>query len=107
LRWQPSKRGYLAGGVYHTNDVFVGGPSTNHIGIMFGYEYKLSTKWVLMGDFISGTHKKSQTVIGGGYTVGPKLQLFLGVLFAFPNQRVDNGVVLEINWYGWRFMDSH
>lgn len=107
VRWQPSKWGYLVGGVYHTNNVFVGGPPTDHVGIMLGYEYKLSARWVLMGDFISGTHKKSQTVIGGGYTVGPKLQLFLGGLLAFPNQRIDNGVVLEINWYGWRFMDAH
>ncbi len=107
LRWQPGKWGYLVGGAYHTNDVFVGGPPSDQFGIMLGYEYKLSKRWVLMGDFISGTHKKSQTVIGGGYTVGPKLQVFLGGLLAFPNQRIDNGVVLEINWYGWRFMEAH
>jgi len=107
LRLQPGKKGYLIGGLYHTNDVFVGGPPISQVGIMLGYEYRLGKKWVLMGDFISGTHKKSQTVIGGGYSVGPKLQLFLGGLFAFPNDRISNGVVLEINWYGWRFMDSH
>ncbi len=107
LRWQPSKKGYVVVGPYHTNDVFVGGPPQNQIGIMFGYEYKLSEKWVLMGDFISGDHKKSQTVIGGGYNVGPKLQVFLGALFTFPNRKLDNGVVLEINWYGWKFIDTH
>jgi hypothetical protein len=107
LRWQPSKKGYLIAGPYHTNDVFVGGSPQNHVGIMVGYEYKLSEKWILMGDFISGDHKKSQMVIGGGYNASPKLQLFLGALFAFPNRKLENGVVLEINWYGWRFMDSH
>jgi hypothetical protein len=60
-----------------------------------------------MADFISGSHKKSQTVIGGGYNVSHKLQLFLGGLLAFPNNKLDNGVVLEINWYGWNFMDAH
>jgi hypothetical protein len=60
-----------------------------------------------MGDFISGDHKKTQTVIGGGYNVSGKLQVFLGSLFAFPNKELDNGVVLEINWYGWNFLDSH
>jgi len=60
-----------------------------------------------MGDFISGDHKKSQTVIGGGYNVSGKLQLFLGALLAFPNDWLDTGLVVEINWYGWNFLNSH
>jgi hypothetical protein len=107
IRWQPSKKGYLIAGPYHTNDVFVGGPPKNNFGLMFGYEYRLNDKWLLMADFISGSHKKSQTVIGGGYNVSHKLQLFLGGLLAFPNNKLDNGVVLEINWYGSNFMDAH
>lgn len=107
VRWQPSKKGYFIAGPYHTNDVFVGGPPSNQFGIMLGYEYKLNDKWVLMGDFISGDHKKSQTVIGAGYNVSNKLQLFLGSLFAFPNTKLDNGVVIEINWYGWNFKELH
>ena len=107
VRWQPSKKGYFIAGPYHTNDVFVGGPPQNQFGIMMGYEYKLNDKWLLMGDFISGDHKKSQTVIGGGYNVSGKLQLFLGALLAFPNRRLDNGVVFELNWYGWNFMEKH
>jgi hypothetical protein len=107
LRWQPIKRGYIIAGPYHTNDVFVGGPPRDHFGVMVGFEYKLNDKWLLMGDFISGDHKKSQSVIGGGYNVSRKLQIFLGSLWAFPNTRLDNGVVVEINWYGWNFMDNH
>jgi hypothetical protein len=107
VRWQPSKKGYLIAGPYHTNNVFVGGPPTDHFGIMFGYEYKLNDKWLLMGDFISGDHKKSQTIIGAGYNVSGKLQVFLGSLLAFPNHGLDNGVVAEINWYGWHFKEAH
>jgi hypothetical protein len=106
-RWQPSKKGYIAIGPYHTNDVFVGGPPENHFGLMVGYEYRLNDKWLLMGDFISGDHKKSQTVIGGGYNVSGKLQIFLGSLLAFPNTKLNNGMVIEINWYGWNFKETH
>jgi len=49
------------------------------------------------GDFISGDHKKSQTIIGAGYNVSGKLQLFLGALLAFPNDWLDTGLVVEIN----------
>ena len=107
IRWQPSSKGYLIAGPYHANDTYVGGDRDVSVGLMAGYEYKLASWWVLMGDFISGNHKKSQTVIGGGYNVSGKLQIFLGSLFAFPNDELDNGLVLEINWYGWNFLESH
>ena len=106
VRWQPSKKGYLIAGPYHTNDVFVGALPTHQLGIMLGYEYKLNGKWLLISDFISGDHKKSQTVIGVGYNVSGKLKLILGTLLAFPNHRLDNGFVVEINWHGWNFMNS-
>lgn len=67
---------------------------------------KLNGKWLLIGDFISGDHKKSQTVIGVGYNVSGKLQLILGTLLAFPNHRLNNGFVVEMNWHGWNFMNS-
>jgi hypothetical protein len=56
-----------------------------------------------MGDFISGDHKKSQTVLGGGVNVNNYLQVFVGKLFDFPNGDLDSGIVLEINLYGWDF----
>jgi hypothetical protein len=107
VRWQINKKGYVIGGLYHTNDVFVGGPTQNHFGFVLGYEYKLNDKWILMGDFISGSHKKSQTVLGAGYNLSGKLQVFLGSLLAFPNNTLSNGLVLEINWYGWNFKEIH
>jgi hypothetical protein len=68
-----------------------------------GIKYKLSPQFLLMGDFISGDHKKSQTVLGGGVNVNNYLQVFVGKLFDFPNGDLDSGIVLEINLYGWDF----
>jgi hypothetical protein len=107
VRYQLKGKGYLLAGPYLANEVYVGGNRPISVGLMAGYEYRLGGKWVLMGDFISGDHKKAQTVIGGGYNVSGKLQLFLGSLFSFPNNSLDSGVVLEINWYGWNFLDAH
>ena len=105
VRWRPSEFGYVTGGPYVTNHVFVGGGKDQHVGFHGGYEYKLNKRWLLMGDFISGNHKKSQTVIGGGYTVNKRVQLFLGGLLAFPNRKLTDGVVFELNWYGWDITD--
>ncbi len=105
IRWAPSQPLHLVGGFYHTNDYYAGGTSGQPVGFMLGYEYKLSRKLLLMGDFISGNHKKSSTVLGGGYTFGNRVQLFVGALLAFPNKELQDGVVLELNWFGWNFME--
>lgn len=104
LRWEADEKVHLMTGLYHTNDVYVGGPPSQAIGFMVGYEYKLTKKLLFMGDFISGNNKKSQTVLGGGYTFGDRVQLFLGALFAVPNKQLQSGMVLELNWYGWDFL---
>lgn len=104
-RCRPTDWVAITGGPYLTNNVFVGGGKDAHMGFQGGYEIKVTKRWLLMGDFISGSHKKSQTVIGGGYTVNKRLQLFLGNLFAFPNQDLTNGVVFELNWFGWELND--
>jgi len=104
VRWGPSEKAHLLAGPYISNDVFVGGPPDQQIGFMAGYEYKINEKLLLMGDFILGDHKKSQTVIGAGYTFGDRVQLFLGGLMAFPNRELQNGLVVELNWYGWDFL---
>ncbi|MBL7852094.1 MAG: hypothetical protein JNN04_14425 [Cyclobacteriaceae bacterium] len=106
IRYIPDEHVHLLTGLYHTNDVYVGGPESQHVGFMLGYEYKISRQVVLMGDFVSGDHKKSVTVLGGGYTVSDRLQLFLGALLAFPNEELPNGVVMELNWFGWDFMEE-
>jgi hypothetical protein len=105
-RWTPNKHLHLVGGLYHTNDNYVGGSASHVAGFMLGYEYKITKKLLLMGDFISGNHKKSTTVLGGGYTFGDRVQLFVGALLGFPNRQLQNGVVLELNWFGWNFMEE-
>ncbi len=107
MKWKPVKQGYLIGGVYLANVVFVGGLPDLRPGFLFGYEYRVKKRWLIMGDFISGNHKKAQSLIGGGYNIGQRLQVFGGALFAFPNRNLQNGLVIEINWYGWNFLDSH
>ncbi len=106
LKWKPVKRGYVVGGPYLSNDVFVGGTSSLQFGYLLGYEYKINKHWLLMGDFISGEHKKSQTVIGAGYNLTSRLQVFAGALLRFPNRHLQDGLVVEINWYGWNFMNK-
>jgi hypothetical protein len=106
LRLKPFEKGYLLMGPYHTNNVFAGGLRSNQIGLMVGYEYKVTKNLLLMGDFISSKHKKSQTVLGAGYTLGNRVQLFAGALLAFPNRALQHGVVIELNLYGWDFNEK-
>jgi hypothetical protein len=56
-----------------------------------------------MGDFISGTHKKSQTVLGGGFNLSDRIQIFVVALLAYPNTKLQDGLVIEFNWYGWNY----
>ncbi len=107
VKWKPDKRSYLVGGPYLGNDVFVGGPPKLRPGYMLGYEFKLSKRWLLMGDLVSGNHKKAQTVLGAGYNLSKRVQIFAGALLNFPNRKLQEGLVIEINWYGWNFMDSN
>lgn len=106
LKWKPNGRSFIVGGPYFTNDVFVGGPPEIRPGYMFGYEFKLTKRWLLMGDFVSGNHKKAQTVIGAGYNLSKRVQIFTGALLRYPNGNLQDGLVIEINWYGWNFLDK-
>lgn len=93
------KKSRIVGGLYHTNKIFVG--EGNKIGIVLGYELKLSKRFYLMGDWISGNNAQSVTVIGGMYNVTKRVQFCSGLLL--PNPRLDSpaGIVLEINILGW------
>ncbi|MFQ3598125.1 MAG: hypothetical protein SNJ55_07485 [Chloroherpetonaceae bacterium] len=102
LKWHPIEQGYVSIGGYQANSVIIGGDE-DQIGMIAGFEYKLNDRFLLMGDIITGDHKKSQTVLGGGVNVNNYLQVFVGKLFDFPNGDLDSGIVLEINLYGWDF----
>lgn len=93
-------------GAYHTNNTFVG-KERQHFGAMVGYEIPLSDRFSLMGDFISGRHKKAQTTIGGFYTLNKRVQLCMAALLDYPHGQKNHGVVLELNVFGWDLPMTH
>ncbi len=88
-------------GPYLTNQQYVG--AGNKWGIHAGYEWKLTDKWYLMGDFISGNNDSAVLVPGVMYNVGKRVQLCLGYMLPNPNTVKNQAVVFEFNWYGWNF----
>jgi hypothetical protein len=79
--------------------MFVG--QGNTFGAMLGYELKLSKRWYLMGDWVSGNNDASVAVIGGMYNLTKRIQLCAGWQIPNPSTPKDMGVVLEINLLGW------
>jgi hypothetical protein len=88
-------------GPYLTNNQYVG--SGNIIGIQMGYEWKLTDKFYLMGDFISGNNESAVLVQGIMYNVSNRVQLCLGYMLPNPNTKKNQAVVFEFNWYGWNY----
>lgn len=86
-------------GPYLTDWRFVGGG--NKAGIIAGFEYYLNKKWILMGDFISGNHKNSVSVLGFTYNVNKHFQLCAGYQMPNPNSKEMNALVLEINLFNF------
>jgi hypothetical protein len=93
----PGKR--IIGGVYATNRNFVG--PGNDLGVLFGYEWKLTDKWYLMGDWLSGRNDTGVGVVGTMFWATPKVQFCAGALIPNPSTPKPPGVVLEINILGW------
>ena len=90
-------RGVIGG--YYTNRMYVG--EGNIAGVMAGYELKLSKRWYLMGDWVSGNNDASVTVLGGMYNLSRRVQLCAGWQIPNPKTAKDMGVVLELNIMGW------
>ncbi len=103
----PDHKGFFIAGPYHANDIFFG-PSNSgqHVGWKFGYEIPLSSKFYLMGDLVSGQNKKSVSTFGGVYNVSKRVQFCLAALLAFPNEKLTQGVVFELNWYTYNFKEQ-
>lgn len=93
------KKSRIVGGLYHTNGMYVG--PGNITGILLGYEVKISNKFYLMGDWLSGNNDSSAGVIGGMYNIGKRVQVCAGVLVPNPNNSKPPGLVLELNLLGW------
>lgn len=85
-------------GVYKTNEMFVG--EGNTYGGMLGYEIKLSKRWYLMGDWVSGRNDAGVAVVGGMFNASKRVQLCAGWQIANPNTPKPNGLVLELNLMG-------
>jgi hypothetical protein len=105
LRTKVFNRVNLVTGAYHTDNTFVG-RNTHHFGAIIGYEIPITKKLGLMGDFISGNHKKSQTTVGALYTISKRVQLCAAALLDYPHGQKNHGVVLELNVFGWDFQDN-
>lgn len=98
-QFKPGRRVIV--GAYASNQMFVGTGNTS--GLMLGYEWKLTEKWYLMGDFLSGRNDSAVSVIGAMYNVSKRVQLCGGFLLPNPRTPKPNGIVLELNILGWDY----
>lgn len=89
----------ILAGPYVTNSAFAG--RGNNAGVMIGYEWKLTDRWYLMGDWISGRNEQSVGVAGVMYWATKHVQFCAGALLPNPHTPKQNGVVFEINILGW------
>ena len=99
ITYHLNKGSRVLGGIYHGNHMFLG--KGNDTGLLLGYEIKLSKKWYLMGDWISGRNNEGVAVLGGMYNVSKRVQLCAGWLLPNKNNPKPNGVVLEVNILTW------
>lgn len=90
----------VVGGIYKTNEMFVGNDG-NTFGAMLGYELKLSKRWYLMGDWVSGNNDAGVSVIGGMFNASKRIQLCAGWQIPNPNTPKPQGLVFELNIMGW------
>jgi hypothetical protein len=93
--WSPRKHTNIVAGTYHGSRSYLG--NGNDTGFMLGFEYPLSERFLLMGDFISGRNQESVGVLGFNWYATPRFQICLGGILPSPGSRNEGGVVLEIN----------
>lgn len=103
--WNPFKGLKLISGLYVTNRYKAGEGST--VGYLGGFELHLNKKWILMGDFISGTHSLGCAVMGVTHNVSKRFQICLGGLIPNPGSLNKPALVLEINILGFDSDESH
>ena len=99
------KRSFVIGGLYQTNSNYVG-EANDPVGYWFGYQIDLNDRWLLIGDFTSGDHKKSGSTLGIVYNLSNRVQLCLAGLFGFPNSKNRNGFVFELNVFTYNYHNN-
>jgi hypothetical protein len=70
---------------------------------MLGYELKVSERFYLMGDWMSGSNDAAVSVIGAMYNASKRIQLCVGWQIPNPNTPKPSGLVFEVNLLGWDF----
>lgn len=103
--YEPRHHVKIVAGPYVTDRGTVG--SGNTVGLLAGFEFPVSRKLIVMGDFISGTNATSVSVLGVNFLASRRVQLCLGGLL--PNPRSGNapGVVFELNLLGFDDGPAH
>jgi hypothetical protein len=94
-----NKKSRVVAGLYQTNKEFVGHGNT--FGAMLGYELKVSERFYLMGDWMSGSNDAAVSVIGAMYNASKRIQLCAGWQIPNPNTPKPSGLVFEVNLLGW------
>ncbi len=94
----------IVGGLYQSNQMYVG--IGNTFGAMLGYEIKLSKRWYLMGDWVSGNNDAAVAVIGGMLNASKRIQVCAGWQIPNPKTSKPMGLVLELNILSWDLFES-
>ncbi len=94
----------IVGGLYKSNSMFIG--EGNNFGAMFGYEIKLSKRFYLMGDWVSGNNDAAVSVVGGMYNLSRRIQICAGWQIPNPVTPKPMGLVLELNLLGWDLFEK-
>lgn len=95
------KHNRIVVGAYGANPEFIG--QGNAVGMMLGYEIKLSKRFYLMGDWKSGRNEGSVAVIGGMAVLSKRVQICAGWQIPNPVAPKPMGFVFELNLLGWNY----
>ena len=79
----------------------------NTVGMLAGFEFPVSKKVLMMGDFISGTNATSVSVLGLNFLATKRVQLCLGGLLPNPSSGNKPGLVFELNLLGFNDSPDH
>ena len=103
--YEPRHQVKLVVGPYVSDRGTVG--KGNTVGMLVGFEFPVSKKLLVMGDFVSGTNATSVSVLGLNFLATKRVQLCLGGLLPNPGSGNKPGVVFELNLLGFDDGPAH